>query len=124
MLARGYPFVEVRPRISRNKEKHTVDLVFDVGEGPRVYVERIEIQGNTRTEDKVIRREVLVSPGDVYNTVRVDTSKKRLENLGYFANVETYPEDTGVPGRKDLTIQVQEKRTGSLSFGGGFSTVN
>jgi outer membrane protein insertion porin family len=87
-------------------------------------VERINIVGNTRTKDKVIRREVLVAPGDVFNTIRVDTSKKRLENLGYFANVETYPEDSGVPGRKDLTIQLQEKRTGSLSFGGGFSTVD
>jgi len=67
---------------------------------------------------------VLVAPGDVFNTVRVDTTKKRLENLGYFAKVETYPEDTDIPGRKDLTILVQEKRTGSLSFGGGFSTVD
>jgi outer membrane protein insertion porin family len=67
---------------------------------------------------------VLVAPGDVFNTVRVDTTKKRLENLGYFAKVETYPEDTDIPGRKDLTILVREKRTGSLSFGGGFSTVD
>jgi outer membrane protein insertion porin family len=67
---------------------------------------------------------VLVAPGDVFNTVRVDTTKKRLDNLGYFAKVETYPEDTDIPGRKDLTILVQEKRTGSLSFGGGFSTVD
>ena len=85
---------------------------------------RVDIEGNTRTKDKVIRREVLVAPGDVFNTVRVDTTKKRLENLGYFSKVETYPEDTDVPGRKDLTILVQEKRTGSLSFGAGFSTVD
>jgi outer membrane protein insertion porin family len=101
-----------------------INLQYKIEEGTRSYVERINIVGNTRTKDKVLRREVLVSPGDVYNTVRVDNSKKRLENLGYFANVETYPEDSGVPGRKDLTIQVQEKRTGSLSFGGGFSTVD
>ena len=56
--------------------------------------------------------------------MRVETSKKRLDNLGYFSKVETYPEDTGVPGRKDLTIQVEEKRTGSLNFGGGFSTID
>jgi outer membrane protein insertion porin family len=67
---------------------------------------------------------VLIAPGDIFNTVRVEVTKKRLENLGYFAKVETYPEETGVPGRKDLTIQVEEKRTGSLSFGGGFSTVD
>src|SRR5438067_12803622 len=101
-----------------------VDVHYKIEEGDRSFVQRINIAGNTRTKDKVIRREVLVAPGDVFNTVRVDTTKKRLENLGYFAKVETYPEDTDIPGRKDLTILVQEKRTGSLSFGGGFSTVD
>ena len=100
-----------------------VDVHYKIEEGDRSYLNRVDIEGNTRTKDKVIRREVLVAPGDVFNTVRVDTTKKRLENLGYFSKVETYPEDTGVPGRKDLTILVQEKRTGSLSLGGGFSTV-
>ena len=101
-----------------------VDVHYNIEEGERSYVNRVDIEGNTRTKDKVIRREVLVAPGDVFNTVRVDTTKKRLENLGYFSKVETYPEDTDVPGRKDLTILVQEKRTGSLSFGAGFSTVD
>jgi outer membrane protein insertion porin family len=101
-----------------------IDVHYNIEEGVRSFVNRINIEGNTRTKDKVIRREVLVAPGDVFNTVRVDTTKKRLENLGYFAKVETYPEDTDIPGRKDLTILVQEKRTGSLSFGGGFSTVD
>jgi len=101
-----------------------IDVHYNIEEGVRSFVNRVNIEGNTRTKDKVIRREVLVAPGDVFNTVRVDTTKKRLENLGYFAKVETYPEDTDIPGRKDLTILVQEKRTGSLSFGGGFSTVD
>src|ERR1051326_4263032 len=101
-----------------------IDVHYTIEEGTRSFVNRVNIEGNTRTKDKVIRREVLVAPGDVFNTVRVDTTKKRLENLGYFAKVETYPEDTDIPGRKDLTILVQEKRTGSLSFGGGFSTVD
>src|SRR6516164_3129590 len=101
-----------------------VDVHYTIEEGTRSFVNRVNIEGNTRTKDKVIRREVLVAPGDVFNTVRVDTTKKRLENLGYFAKVETYPEETDIPGRKDLTILVQEKRTGSLSFGGGFSTVD
>ena len=100
-----------------------VDVHYKIEEGDRSYLNRVDIEGNTRTKDKVIRREVLVAPGDVFNTVRVDTTKKRLENLGYFSKVETYPEDTDVPGRKDLTILLQEKRTGSLSLGGGFSTV-
>ena len=101
-----------------------IDVHYTIEEGARSFANRVNIEGNTRTKDKVIRREVLVAPGDVFNTVRVDTTKKRLENLGYFAKVETYPEDTDIPGRKDLTILVQEKRTGSLSFGGGFSTVD
>ena len=101
-----------------------IDVHYTIEEGTRSFVNRINIEGNTRTKDKVIRREVLVAPGDVFNTVRVDITKKRLENLGYFAKVETYPEETDIPGRKDLTILLQEKRTGSLSFGGGFSTVD
>src|SRR6266404_838847 len=101
-----------------------IDVHYKIEEGARSFVNRIDIEGNTRTKDKVIRREVLVAPGDVFNTVRVDLTKKRLDNLGYFAKVETYPEETDIPGRKDLTILVQEKRTGSLSFGGGFSTVD
>jgi outer membrane protein insertion porin family len=102
----------------------TIDVHYKIEEGNRSFVQRINVIGNTRTKDKVIRREVLIAPGDVFNTVRVEVTKKRLENLGYFGKVETYPEDTGVPGRKDLTIQVEEKRTGSLSFGGGFSTID
>jgi outer membrane protein insertion porin family len=101
-----------------------IDVHYTIDEGTRSFVNRVNIEGNTRTKDKVIRREVLVAPGDVFNTVRVDITKKRLDNLGYFSKVETYPEDTDIPGRKDLTILVQEKRTGSLSFGGGFSTVD
>jgi outer membrane protein insertion porin family len=101
-----------------------VDVHYKIEEGERSYLNRVNIEGNTRTKDKVIRREVVVAPGDVFNTVRAETTKKRLENLGYFSKVETYPEETDVPGRKDLTILVQEKRTGSLSFGAGFSTVD
>lgn len=101
-----------------------IDVHYKIDEGNRSFVERINIVGNTRTRDKVIRREILVKPGDVFNTVRVDTTKKRLENLGFFSKVETYPEETGVEGRKDLVVQVEEKRTGSLNFGAGYSTID
>jgi outer membrane protein insertion porin family len=101
-----------------------IDVHYQIQEGGPSFVQRINIVGNTRTKDKVIRREVLIAPGDILNSVRVETTKKRLDNLGYFEKVETYPEDTGVSGRKDLTIQVQEKRTGSLNFGAGFSTID
>ncbi len=100
-----------------------LDVTFTIEEGERSFVQRINISGNIRTKDKVIRREVLIAPGDVFNTVRVETTKKRLDNLGYFSRVETYPDDTGVKGRKDLMVEVEEKRTGSLNFGAGFSTV-
>ena len=119
----GYVDLEITPE-GTPAGPALIDVHYTIDEGARSFVNRVNIQGNTRTKDKVIRREVLVAPGDVFNTVRVDTTKKRLENLGYFAKVETYPEETDIPGRKDLTILVQEKRTGSLSFGGGFSTVD
>jgi outer membrane protein insertion porin family len=101
-----------------------IDVHYKIEEGNRSFVERIDIVGNSRTKDKVIRREVLVQPGDVFDTVRVERTKKRIENLGYFTKVEAYPEDTGVEGRKDLVVQLEEKRTGSLNFGAGYSTVD
>jgi len=101
-----------------------IDIHYKIEEGNRSFVERINIIGNTRTKDKVIRREVLIAPGDVFNTVRVETTKKRLENLGFFTKVEAYPEETGVEGRKDLVVLVEEKRTGSLNFGAGYSTID
>lgn len=101
-----------------------IDVHYKIEEGNRSFVERINIIGNTRTKDKVIRREILIAPGDVFNTVRVETTKKRLDNLGYFTKVEAYPEETGVEGRKDLVVQVEEKRTGSLNFGAGYSTID
>ncbi len=101
----------------------TVDVTFTLEEGVQSYVERINISGNTRTKDKVIRREMAVAPGEVFNTVRVDASKERLRNLNYFSKVEAYPSDTLVPGRKDLNVLVEEKRTGSFNFGAGFSSI-
>jgi outer membrane protein insertion porin family len=119
----GYVDLQVTPTgVPAGQGK--IDVHYQIQEGGPAFVQRINIVGNTRTKDKVIRREVLVAPGDVLNSVRVETTKKRLDNLGYFEKVETYPEDTGVSGRKDLTIQVQEKRTGSLNFGAGFSTID
>jgi outer membrane protein insertion porin family len=101
-----------------------VNLSYKIDEGIQSFVEHINISGNTRTKDKVIRREIILSPGDVFDTVRVDISKKRLEGLQYFERVDTYASDTAVPGRKDLNVVVQEKRTGSLNFGLGFSSTD
>lgn len=101
-----------------------VDVEFKLEEGVQSYVEHVEISGNNRTKDKVIRREVLVAPGDVFNTVRVDASKSRLLNLNYFSKVDVFPSETLVPGRKDLNVIVEEKRTGSFNFGAGFSSID
>ncbi len=103
---------------------NVVNIVYNLDEGAQSYIERVNVTGNTRTKDKVIRRELLVAPGDVYDTVRVDASKARLGNLNYFSRVDTYPSDTGIPGRKDLNVLVEEKRTGSLNFGAGFSSID
>jgi outer membrane protein insertion porin family len=119
----GYVDLQVTPQ-GTPAGPNTIDVKYTIEEGNPSFVQRINIVGNSRTKDKVIRREVLIAPGDIFNSVRVDTTKKRLDNLGYFSKVETYPEDTGVTGRKDLIVQVEEKRTGSLNFGAGFSTVD
>ena len=101
-----------------------INVAVRVDEGVQSYVEHINISGNTRTKDKVIRREIAVAPGDVFNTVRVDASKQRLQNLNYFSRVDTFPADTLVPGRKDLNVILEEKRTGSFNFGAGFSSID
>jgi outer membrane protein insertion porin family len=85
---RGYAFVDVRPLITRNKDAHTIDLTYDIAEGPRVYVERIDIAGNVATLDKVIRREFTIAEGDAFNTSKVKRSEQNLKNLGFFKKVE------------------------------------
>ena len=101
-----------------------VDVSYRIDEGVQSFLNLVNIQGNTRTRDRVIRRELAVKPGDVFDTTLVDLSKKRLDNLNYFSRVETQPTDTVVPGRKDLNVIVEEKRTGSFNFGAGFSTID
>jgi len=119
---RGYAFVEVKPRIARDRAKKIVDLVFDITEGPRVYVERIDISGNTRTKDKVIRREFRLAEGDAFNAATVRRSRQRLQDLGYFNSVTVQPSPGSAPDRAVLNTVVDEKATGELTLGGGFST--
>ncbi len=118
----GQPFVEVHPGIQRNPAKHTVDLVFNVIEGPRVYVERIDIVGNARTKDKVIRRELKVAEGDAYSAEEVRRSRQRLQDLGYFNTVVITQSPGSAPDKTILTATVDEKSTGELTVGGGYST--
>ncbi len=119
---RGYAFVDVKPRIARDRAKKTVDLVFDVTEGPRVYVERIDIAGNTRTKDRVIRREFRLAEGDAFNAATVRRSRQRLQDLGYFNSVTVTPSPGSAVDRAVLNTAVDEKATGELTLGGGFST--
>lgn len=121
---RGYIDARVTPQRQPNIESGRMDLVFNITEGPQAFVEKIVIQGNNRTKDKVLRREMALNPGDVYDSVAVEASKKRLENLGYFSKVDISPEDTAVEDRKNMVITVEEQRTGSVTFGAGFSTVD
>ncbi len=109
-----------------NIEHGTMDLNFQIGDSQKSYVQKIEIHGNLKTKDKVIRRELAISPGDVFDMVRVKISKQRLEGLQYFDKVDTEPEPTDPPiaGRKNLIVNVEEKNTGNISIGAGFSSVD
>ena len=118
----GYAFADVRPRVQRDREERRINMTFRIDEGPRVYVERININGNIRTLDRVIRREMRLVEGDAFNRVLMTRSRDRIRGLGFFANVEVTEE----PGsQEDLTIinvDVEEQSTGELSIGAGFSS--
>ncbi len=116
------PFAEVRPRVTRNRDAQTVDLVFEIAEGTRTFVERIEISGNTRTADRVIRREMRMAEGDPLSTAQVRRSRQRIRDLGYFTAVDIQPQPGTRPDRTILNTTVTERPTGEISVGGGFST--
>ncbi|MFQ3670774.1 MAG: outer membrane protein assembly factor BamA, partial [Verrucomicrobiia bacterium] len=120
----GYIDTEVIPERQANIERGRMDVVFYIKEGPQSFIEKIVIQGNDRTKDKVLRRELAIAPGEVYDSVKADASKRRLENLGYFSKVDVSPQDTAIPNRKNVVVTVEEQRTGSITFGAGFSTVD
>jgi len=119
---KGFAFVDVRTRTDRNRARRTVDLTYEVSEGQRVYVERIDIQGNTRTLDSVIRREMRLIEGDAFDTAKLDRSRRRLRGIDYFENIEIKPEQGSRPDRAVIKVEVEEKSTGELSVGAGFST--
>ncbi|WP_419757298.1 outer membrane protein assembly factor BamA [Acidisoma sp.] len=122
---RGFAFVQVTPIQTKRinaRGQHVVDLTFDITEGPRVFVERIEITGNSRTEDKVIRREFQLAEGDAFNAEAIKQSRQRLQELQYFKNVDMNTEPGSAPDKIVLTTNVQEEATGSFTIGGGYST--
>ncbi|KAA2212723.1 outer membrane protein assembly factor BamA [Teichococcus oryzae] len=118
----GAPFVEVEPRITRNAAERRVDIEFDVKEGNRSYVERIDIIGNTRTQDRVIRREMRLAEGDAFNSAAVQRSRQRIRDLGYFNDVQISPVPGSASDRVVLNTSVSERATGEISLGGGYST--
>lgn len=121
---RGYAFAVVRPGGDRNFDAHTVAVVFNIDEGPRTYIERINIRGNTRTRDYVIRREFDLSEGDAYNRALVDRAERRLKNLDYFKTVKITTEPGSSSDRVVLLVDLEEKSTGDFSVSGGYSTTD
>jgi len=120
----GYAFSDVRPNFNRNRENHTMGVTFRVAETPRVYVERIDISGNTTTRDKVIRREFRLAEGDPFNNVRVRRSRDRIQSLGFFQeNLEIQQEQGSAPDRVVLGVEVEERATGQLQLSAGYSSL-
>lgn len=118
----GYAFARVRPRAMPDPSTRTISIVYQVDEGPRVYIERINVVGNERTKDYVIRREFRLAEGDAYNPLMVDRAKKRLTALGLFKNVDVKRRPGSAQDRVVLDVEITEQSTGELSFGAGYST--
>lgn len=119
-----FAFAEVTPEIERHKDAHTVDITYNIHEGPHVFVSRIEIEGNTHTMDKVIRREMALTEGDAFNKARLERSEQRIKDLGYFEDVKLTPEEGSQPDRTAIKTVVKEKATGEISLGAGYSTTD
>ena len=122
--AKGYIDANIIARKRPNPQTGTMDLVYEIDEKGKSYIEKIQIRGNTRTKDKVIRRELSVAPGEVFDMVKVKLSKRRLEGTQFFERVEANPEPTDVPDRRDLVVSVAERNTGNIAVGAGFSSVD
>lgn len=118
----GYAFVDITPRVDRDAENRTIGITYEIDEGPRVFVERIDIEGNVRTLDEVIRREFRLVEGDAFNATKLRRSRQRIQNLGYFRTVEVDNVEGSAPDKTIVKTRVEEQSTGDFSFGAGFST--
>lgn len=121
---KGYAFAQVRPVGQRDPATQTITIGYVVEEGPRVYIERVNVRGNTRTRDYVVRRELDLGEGDAYNRVLIDRAERRLNNLGYFKKVRITNEPGSTPDRVILNIDVEDQATGQFSIAGGYSTAD
>ena len=122
VAGQGYAFGRVRPNVERDPISRTVSMVYVIEQGPRIYIERIDIVGNTRTLDEVIRREFRLAEGDAYNRILVDAAKRRLRGLQFFKSIKINTQPGNAPDRVILLVEVVEQPTGELSFGAGYST--
>jgi len=122
--ARGYIKTSVDPLVSLNTNAAKASVFYEVEEGSLAYIQNVEIRGNSQTKDKVIRREISVLPGQIYNEVKVRSSENRVRNLNYFSFVNTYPENTAISNRFNLIFDVEEQRTGQFMVGAGISSVD
>jgi outer membrane protein insertion porin family len=120
----GYAFVDIQARLGRDPKKKLVKLTYDINEGPKVFVERIDIKGNVRTLDKVIRREFRLAEGDAFNTAKLRRTRTRLQNLGFFSNVDIKNLPGSSPDKTVIQATVEEQSTGELSLGVGYSTTD
>ena len=120
----GFAFVDVEPDEDRNRESRTIDITYKIDEGQRVFVERINIIGNDRTRDEVIRRELRLVEGDAFNSAKLRRSRRRLRNLGFFDTVEVKTSQGSTSGSRILDFEVVERRTGEISLGAGFSSLD
>ncbi len=118
----GYAFVDIRARADRDRENRLVHVTFEIQEGPKVFVERIDIQGNERTLDRVIRREFRLVEGDAFNAAKLRRSRQRIRNLGFFSTVDVETRQGSAPDKTLIAVEVEEQSTGDLTFGAGFST--
>lgn len=120
----GYAFADIKPQVKQDREARTVSITLGIGEGPKVFVERIDIEGNVRTLDKVIRREFSLVEGDAFNSTKMRRSLRRIRNLGFFKSVDVTNKEGSQPDRTVITAAVEEQSTGELSFGIGYSTID
>ncbi|MCZ4282030.1 outer membrane protein assembly factor BamA [Kiloniella laminariae] len=118
----GYAFVDIKPSPDKDSENKIIHLVYNISEGPKVYVERIDIEGNSRTIDKVIRREFRLVEGDAFNSSKLRRSRSRIQRLGFFKSVNVDNEPGSTPDRTVIKVDVEEQSTGELTFGAGFSS--
>ena len=124
VIGQGHPFVDVRPAVNRDRDRLAIDVTYDIAEGQRLFVQRIDIHGNSRTQDKVIRRQFRVVEGDAFNNARYNRTQRALKELGYFKKVDVSRTEGSSPDQTVIDVNVEEQSTGSLNIGAGYSTTN